>query len=94
MDRAMNATTPARLRIVADNMHRTTVAPYGFDMECEYEYDPGEEAIHWPTSAAHPGSPANVQVLVCRIGGVDVIDMLSFDQTERIEEEILKQLEN
>jgi hypothetical protein len=63
-------------------------------MRCEFEHDKGEPSIFWPTDLAHPGSPPSVQLLSCRIGGVEVIDMLSSGQRERIEEAILDQLEN
>ena len=72
------------------------VNPYDLEqpMVCEFEFDPGEDPIvtggpdNW-----HPGSPPNVVLLSCRIGGVLVDDMLSLQQTERIEEAILEALE-
>jgi hypothetical protein len=62
-------------------------------MECEYDYDGGEPTIWWPTELAHPGAPPNVQLLVCKVGGQNIYDMLTLDQVERIEESILDQLE-
>ena len=69
------------------------VSPWDFPMVCEYEYDCGEVPIFWPTELAHPGSPSNVTLLSCKVAGVEVYDMLSNDQIERIEEAILDQVE-
>jgi hypothetical protein len=85
----MNA--PIRFSSLSARIAR--VEPYGFPMECEYEYDEGEPAIYWPTDAAHPGSPPNVTLLACQVGGVNVYEMLSNDQIERIEEAILELIE-
>jgi hypothetical protein len=90
----MNATVPSVLRIVSNRSHSMTVQPWGFAMECEYEYDPGEPTIWHPAELSHPGSPPNVALLSCKVGGVDLMEMLSFDQQERIEGVILDQLEN
>lgn len=90
----MNAALPQSvLRIVSDNTHTATVSPYDFDMVCGYEYDPGEPAIFWPTDLAHPGSPPEVQLLSCFVGGVNIFDMLSNAQITRIEDCIVTQLE-
>ena len=84
----MNATTPARLRV--ENEHRATVSPYGFPMVCEFEFYEGEMAIFWPTEFAHPGTPDSCQLLQAFVGGVDVYEMLSSEQIERIEETYLE----
>lgn len=67
------------------------VNPYELEqpMVCEYSYDEGEKGIFWPTELAHPGSPPCVELLSCRIGGVEVIDMLVSKQREHIEEALL-----
>lgn len=82
------------LRIVSQSAQTATVSPYGFDMECEYEYDEGEAPILWPTEIAHPGTPPNAELLACRVGGVDLMDMLSSAQVARVEDAILEQLED
>jgi hypothetical protein len=87
----MNATVPARLRIVGSNTRTTSVSPWGFRMEVEYEYDPGEAPIYWPTDRAHPGSPPNAALMACRINGQDVMDMLTSGQIERLEDAILQE---
>lgn len=68
------------------------VDPYGLgeEMVCEYEFEPGETQIFWPTERAHPGSPDNVTLLACKVGGVDIYPMLSNAQIERIENAILE----
>lgn len=85
--------TLPRLRIVSPRAQSTTVEPYGFPMDCEFEYEEGEPTIYWPTDAAHPGSPPNVQLLACNVGGVNLYPMLSLTQINRIEEAILDQVE-
>lgn len=89
----MNATVPARLRIVSPNSQTATVSPYGFAMECEFEYDKGEAQIFWPTEHAHPGTPPNAQLLACRVGGVDITEMLTSCQRENIEEKLVRECE-
>lgn len=72
------------------------VNPYELSapMVCEYEYDEGEPpVIHGPQEIAHPGWPANVQLLSCKVEGVEIYDMLSPQQVETIEEAILDMLE-
>lgn len=64
------------------NRH-TTVSPYDFDMLCEYEYITPEHPIM--------DSPGAV-LITCRVGGVDVMDMLTSAQIERIEGAILDTL--
>lgn len=81
------------LRLTSPNARTTVVAPYGFDLECEYEYDEGESPILWPTDFAHPGSPPNAALLSCKVNGAELMEMLSPTQIERIEEAILSQLE-
>mgnify|MGYP006136825797 FL=1 len=71
------------------------VNPYDLSepMVCEYEATEEEPAILWPTELAHPGSPAEVCLLVCKVAGVDLMDLLSGKQIERIESAILEALE-
>jgi hypothetical protein len=96
----MNAVTAPevaalQLRLSSPYAQTATVEPYGFPMVCEYEHDEGEAPIvnggpdNW-----HPGSPPNAVLLTCRVGGVDITDMLSSSQVERLEEAILEQLES
>lgn len=86
----MNATVPATLRIVSADSQTATVSPYGFEMVCEYEFYPAEKEIRWPTEWAHPGSPATLQLLACKVAGVDIYEMLSLGQIERIEDELME----
>ena len=90
----MNAVTPDRLRIVGQNMRSTTVSPWDFPMLCVYEFYPAEAEVRGLTDFAHPGTPANVQLLSCTVGQVNIYEMLSNTQVERIEEVILEQVEN
>lgn len=83
----------ARIAIASLRSHSTTVSPYDFPMEVTYTLDEGEPAIFWPTELAHPGSPPVVELHSCKVGGVDIYEMLSLGQIERIEDEILDQVE-
>lgn len=71
------------------------VNPYDLaaPMVCEYEYDEGEAPTIAYGEFDHPGFPANATLLSCKVGGVDLMDMLSSSQVERIEDAILEQLE-
>ena len=82
-----------RVALTSLRARSATVAPYDFPMEVTYEYDEGEAPIFWPTELAHPGSPPNAVLLSCKVGGVEIYEMLSSSQIERIEDEILQQLE-
>lgn len=69
----------------------TVVKPFGFDMTVEFDYDPGEPGI--PSGdEAHPGAPAEACLSSCRVGCVDIYEMLDNWQIERIQEAILDQL--
>jgi hypothetical protein len=89
----VNTQMPAVVTVTRSNHHPTVVETYGFPMEVTYEYDEGEPTIWWPTELAHPGSPPNVQLLTCKVGGQDIYDMLTPEQVTRIEDSILDQLE-
>ena len=88
------ATQLPALRITSPRAHSTVVSPYDFPMEVEYEYDEGEPPIIAYGEFDHPGSPANATLMSCKVGGVEIYEMLSSSQIERIEEEILEQLES
>jgi hypothetical protein len=90
----MNLSELPLIRISSPRANTATVNPYGFDMECEYEHDPGEPPIYSPAEIAHPGTPPDVQLLSCMVGGVDLMEMLSSPQIARIEDAILEQLED
>lgn len=83
----------AVLHITSPRALTTIVSPYEFPMQVEYEFDPGEPSIFWPTERAHPGSPPNAELLSCKVSGVDIYRMLSPDQIERVEDAILEQHE-
>lgn len=89
----MNLNDLPFIRIVSPRSHTAVVDPYGFPMEVEYEYDPGEPCIFWPTELAHPGSPPTCQLLSCKVNGQDIYEMLKPEQIERIEDSILDHTE-
>lgn len=95
----MNARTePSALalpiRLTSPYAKTIEVTCYGVPMEVSFEHDPGESPIvtggpdNW-----HPGTPPNAALLSCRIGGVEVLDMLTAAQVARVEETILEALE-
>lgn len=58
---------------------------------CEYQYDEGEPArVGGPPDSWHPGYPPCVEITSCKLGGVELIDMLSSKQRETLEEAILE----
>ena len=75
------------------SQHTSIVDLWGFPITVTYEYDEGEPAIFWPTERAHPGSPPNAALLSCLIGGVEVLEMLSARQIDRIEEACINAME-
>ncbi len=81
------------IQLVSPYSRTTVVAPWGFAMECDYEYDEGEPEVRGSLEFSHPGTPPNAALLSCKVGGVDITEMLSLDQRDRIEEFILDQME-
>lgn len=83
----------ARLHIVSPSCRTSVVSPWGFSMECEFEYDAGEPPIWSPIDHAHPGSPPNAELIACKVGGIAITEMLTLDQRERIEEDLIQRME-
>jgi len=69
------------------------VQAYGIPMSVRCEYDPGEPMI-WSGPQASPGYASAVIVEKVFIGGVDVFDMLNDKQLERIEEAVIRAIED
>jgi hypothetical protein len=84
----------ARIQLSSLRERIAQVSPWGFPMEVSYEFEEGEPPI---LSASgnfdHPGYPANVAMLSCRVGGVDITEMVRNEQQERIEEAVLRLIE-
>jgi hypothetical protein len=80
-------------RVIGLSQFTASVSLWGVPMDCEYEYEEGEAPIYWPTDNAHPGSPSELTMLSCKVGGVNIMEMLSAKQQERIEEKLLEQHE-
>lgn len=79
----------ARVHIVPTGTYTKTVNVWGFDLDAEYGYDAGEPAIN-DAEYGHPGTPPNATLYGCRIGGVQVVEMLTASQIETIEDAILE----
>jgi hypothetical protein len=80
-------------RIASLSTRAAIVSPYGFNMLCEFEYEEEEPAIVTAQDGGHPGSPANAQLLVCKVGDTNIFDMLDPQQIETIEEACIKAME-
>lgn len=61
-------------------MRTASVSYCGVSMACQYEYDPAE-----PATYLHPGSPENAALVSCKVGGVDIFEMLTNEQQDEIE---------
>lgn len=61
-------------------MSRATVTYCGVVMTCEYDYVPGESQ-----TMTDPGYPACAELTSVKVGGVEVLDMLSNEQREAID---------
>jgi hypothetical protein len=66
-------------------MRAATVTYCGIAMACSYEYDPAE-----PRTYLHPGSPENAALISCKVGGVDLMEMLTREQQDEIETLLLQ----
>lgn len=81
----------ARLQITSPFAMTASVDVWGFRMEADYEFDPGEPPIWSPIDRAHPGTPPNAQLLALRVGSINIFEMLRNDQIDAIETKILEQ---
>lgn len=68
------------------------ITVYGVPMSVMYEYDAGEDPV-FSGPLAGPGTPSAVYLQRVMVGGVDIYDMLSSEQMDRIEETILRIVE-
>lgn len=89
----MNATVPANLRIVSIHARKAVIDLYGVEVECEYEYDPGELPRWSPIERAHPGTPPNAFLLAVRHKGEEITELLSDGVREHAEEILIRQME-
>lgn len=62
----------------------TFVEVWGIKFDCTYIYEPEERQTF-----DDPGCPANAILTVCKVGGVDIFEMLTGEQTTSIESAIL-----
>lgn len=69
-------------------MSRATISYCGVVMDCTYDYTPGCGQT-W----LEPGYPACAEVNSVKVGGVEVLDMLSNEQREAIDTLICEQRE-
>ena len=74
-------------------MTTITIDLYGFPMECEYEYDEGAEPRFSPVYGGDPGWPPSASLLSCKVGGVNIYEMLDNQQVERIQRAIVDEVE-
>lgn len=65
-------------------MSRAHVTVWDIPMEVDFDYSPAESRT-WD----HPGSPAEASICAVLVGGVDIVEMLSDEQHQRIEEAVL-----
>ena len=64
------------------------ITAYGIPMSVIYDYEPGELPV-FSGPHAGPGCAPSVYLLSVKVGGVDIYEMLSTEQMQRIEETIL-----
>lgn len=69
------------------------LSPFGYPMELEYEWIPGEPAIMWGDNA-HPGSASGAVLVAVRVGGHNIYDELKDSLTPYLEDEIRKAVES
>lgn len=62
-----------------------TIDPFGFPMEVDFYYTPA-----YPGSWDEPSEREDASIEAVRVGGVDINDMLSLEQSQRIERALLK----
>lgn len=83
----------AVLKIASPFSLTAEVNPYDLEQPfvCSYTYDKGEAPrIFGPIDIAHPGWPACVEILSCKLAGVELIDFLSSTQRERLEDALME----
>jgi hypothetical protein len=81
----------AGIRLTSPYARTAVVCPWDFPCVVEFEFHEGEPAsVSGSPDNWHPGYPPNVALLSCRVGGVDITEMLSNSQQERIEDACCK----
>lgn len=64
-----------------------------YTLEVEYDYEPEEPMVmYYKDGSGHPGSPAIVNIYSCKLGDVDILDLLAPNRIEDIEELIFNQI--
>ncbi len=66
-------------------MSRASVVVWDIPMDVEFDFSPAESQTH-----DHPGSPAEASIYACKVNGIDIVEMLSDAQHQRIEAAILE----
>jgi hypothetical protein len=64
---------------------RATVIYCGVSLDCEYDYTPGESGTY-----IDPPYPASAEVHSCKVGGVEIVEMLTNSQLEALDTLILE----
>lgn len=78
---------------IVTGQYSTIVSPWDFEIEVNFDFDDGEPAIYWPIEHAHPGVAPEAYLVDAKVGGISIYQMLSPEQIERIENDILRQEE-
>ena len=63
------------------------------EVQVDYDFDPGEPTVMYPNEDAHPGYSEDVTINSVECDGMDLLPILTADEIERIEQEIIE-LEN
>jgi len=69
-------------------MKQYIVSPWDFEMDVRADVYPAE-----PMTADHPAAPPLADIFHVFVGGVDILEMLSKAQIERLEDHVLRTLD-
>lgn len=76
------------------SQHTATIEIWdGVPMTCEYEFYPEATPILNDIYGGDPGWPAYSSLISCMVGGIDIYEMLSPKQIDRIEAALTAQME-
>jgi len=77
------------------NTETKTITYLGIDMEIEFMYYPGEDAVtYYPDGSGYPGCGEEFEIDSISVGGIDIVELLSTKQENDIIDELSRTINN
>lgn len=63
------------------------------EVKVHYDFEAGEPTVLYPNDKAHPGSDDSITINAVMVSDYDLIEQISEDHAERIQDEIMESLQ-